>query len=187
LNDLPDGVRRIFKRLNKAPLSLVSEQLQAGRTLQEMEAKRAPLPRVSPGAASTGNVPEPVPPAPVIEPRAKVRSFDAPGPGSGKTAANDSELKNRERPDWNPDSRWAAQRGYTIHYSSSRNAVLCPELKIGSDRSSLVQRSGPYGAAGSGQGSVGVPQPVVSGSAGDAGAQAKARDEESGKKENSGK
>ena len=42
--------------------------------------------------------------------------------------------------DWNPDSRWAARSGYSIRYSSSSNAVVCPELKISSDNLQQIER-----------------------------------------------
>ncbi|MCJ7524154.1 MAG: FecR family protein [Candidatus Aminicenantes bacterium] len=50
--------------------------------------------------------------------------------------------------DWNPDSRWAARNGYSINYSSSKNAVVCPELKISSDRFRGVERMLLRGTAG---------------------------------------
>jgi hypothetical protein len=52
------------------------------------------------------------------------------------------EWKNPAGRDWNPDSRWAEARGYSIRYSSSRNAVLCPELNISSDRDHLPNYAG---------------------------------------------
>jgi hypothetical protein len=36
--------------------------------------------------------------------------------------------------DWNPDARWAEKRGVRVGYSSSDNSVVCPALKISSNR-----------------------------------------------------
>jgi hypothetical protein len=190
LKDTPREVREIFKRINKAPLSVVSEQLQAGRALQELEAKRALQPVVPAKADPSDNALIGVPPASSAEPRSKSPTPDAIGAVGGKIKSSESELKKLERRDWNPDSHWAVQRGYTITYSSSRNAVLCPELKISSDRDSVIRRGGANGQAwlGEGVGPFGSPQPVVSGSSGEANAaQAKAQDAQSGKKDDSGK
>ena len=49
---------------------------------------------------------------------------------------------NGARRDWNPDRVWAETRGYSIRYSSARNAVLCPELNISSDRQMVMRDTG---------------------------------------------
>jgi hypothetical protein len=42
--------------------------------------------------------------------------------------------------DWNPDSSWAARNRLSIRYSSAGNTVVCPELKVSSERVTGVER-----------------------------------------------
>jgi hypothetical protein len=42
------------------------------------------------------------------------------------------KMKQRGFRDFNPDIRWAVKKGYTVNYSSKKNAIVCPNLKVNS-------------------------------------------------------
>ena len=64
------------------------------------------------------------------------------------------------RIDWNPDAQWSRRLGIDIFYSTERNEVICPELKISSStlrpfqkshlKRSTITRSGPVSASAKG-------------------------------------
>jgi hypothetical protein len=119
---------KIFKREIKKPdLTLlpprVEKVLRLARKLPDA-GKRLGLDRSLPimdAAGPVSSAPPPASPAPVRDRLAAVT--DKAGEGGHALAR-----------DWNPDRRWAARNGYSIHYSSSVNSVLCPELKLSSSR-----------------------------------------------------
>jgi hypothetical protein len=115
---LPKKLAAIIKRVNKGPAVDVARRLGLTHNLSVIGKGAPPSdrgakpPRAIPGGA--GNAPP-------------VRNLGA----RNKPVPAD---RNQALRDWNPDRRWAAARGYSIRYSSSRNAVVCPELNISSDR-----------------------------------------------------
>ena len=123
---LPAKLARIIKQANKGPADDVAKRLGLGHNLsvigkdRSMPDKGAKPPMVSPDTAGHAR------PVPKLETRNEI----AP------------KGKHGTLRDWNPDSQWAARRGYSIHYSSVRNAVICPELNISSDRGSWQRRVG---------------------------------------------
>jgi len=139
LKDLPLELQKIIKQINKTPLTVVAQRLNAGQSLSELGAKRIPLPVVSPKADFSKKMSEGVSPASGKGVFSKSLAPDRTASVKSKIEAN-GELKNLAGRDWNPDSRWATRHGYSINYSSSRNAVICPELHISSDRENLLNR-----------------------------------------------
>lgn len=126
LGILPDKLSAIIKRVNKGPAEAVAKRLGLDHNLfligkDKLTPDRgAKLPVVSPDATNN------VRPVPDLGAGKEIR------PAGG----------NKVLRDWNPDSRWAAGRRYTIQYSSFRNAVICPELNVSSDRKHVLNRVG---------------------------------------------
>lgn len=125
LGILPDKLADIMKRVNRAPADEVAKRFGMDHALSVI---------------STDKLPN-------REAKLPNKISDAAGnrrPSLGLEARNESGRKgmNGALRDWNPDSRWADARGYSIRYSSSRNAVLCPELNISSDRQSVMRYIG---------------------------------------------
>ena len=121
---LPDPVIGLLKKVGKVPASHEGRRLaveKVGTPIEGVKLPPAPLkPRLQ---------------APVTGAVVKAGSLPARNNGGapGRTAPG---LLER---DWNPDSRWAARRFVTIHYSG--NAVVCPELKLSSDDLRGVERA----------------------------------------------
>lgn len=123
---LPDPVIKLVKRVIKAPDGDGSKRLAVGKE----------------GATFDGFK---LPPAPVPVPRVQRPAANAVIPSvtlpaqKRENAAGEPDRVALKR-DWNPDSRWAGRSGFSIRYSSSRNAVICPELKVSSDNMQGVAR-----------------------------------------------
>jgi hypothetical protein len=121
---LPDKLADIMKRVNRAPADEAAKRFGTDHVLSvintdELLNREAKLPNALPDAAVNRRL-----------------SF-------GLEARNESGRKggNGGVRDWNPDSVWANERGYSIRYSSSRNAVICPERNISSDREHVQNRA----------------------------------------------
>ncbi|MBN2345981.1 MAG: FecR domain-containing protein [Candidatus Aminicenantes bacterium] len=113
--DLPSPVMRLIKRVAKVPDGNESKRLAIGRTVTPLEGmKPTPVPRLQ---------------TPLGDSAARAGTLPVQGNNSHRSGEPDGRVLKR---DWNPDSRWAARNGYNIRYSSDRNAVVCPELKISS-------------------------------------------------------
>jgi len=109
---LPSPVVDLIKKVERTPDADAAKRLAVGRIVPPVDGKALP--------------PAPAPRMPAPLPDAS-RSGDGPGtPGVVR--------------DWNPDNRWAARNGLSIRYSSSGNAVVCPELKLSSDKLDGVER-----------------------------------------------
>ena len=186
LDDLPDGLRKIFKRIDKSPLNVVAELLKAGLAQSGLEAKKTLIQAEwSPASAL---------PDKGLGGSAPAAGTENPSPATAPDAENKhragGESKKSSGRDWNPDSRWADARGYSIHYSSSRNAVICPELNISSDRGTWQRRAGEDHRAAPGRGAIPESYPqsgnpssgIVEGST-----PATSQDKKSEEKDNSGK
>jgi hypothetical protein len=125
LHVLPDKLARIIKRVNKGPAADVARRLGLDQKLSILNMDKLPpekgarLPQAIPDAAGKAR--------PVQDLGARNEIM----PVSGNKALRD----------WNPDRVWANERGYSIRYSSSRNAVICPELNISSDREHVQNRA----------------------------------------------
>jgi hypothetical protein len=154
--EIPKTVRQVINRLNKAPVKLVKERLgeQFRSPVLEMEKVKPLLKSLRPSDIKKGEAPTvKTKPIRVVtstsivgnvstdaqvgkEPgEMKLKGTGGMGGGGGKA------LPNGNFRDWNPDSRWAAGHGYTIHYSPKKNAVLCPTLKLSSQTLTRAQRS----------------------------------------------
>ncbi len=119
---LPDRVISLVKKVAKASNGNDSKRLAVEQALSAIDGgKVPPVPRVQ---------------APV--PHAAVTSNPLPVRESDKAAGKPGDFGLKR--DWNPDSYWATGNGLSIRYSSSRNTVVCPELKISSDRFKGVDR-----------------------------------------------
>jgi hypothetical protein len=124
LDVLPPQLAKIIKRVNKVPAADAAKRLGLDRTLSVVgmdklpPERRAKLANAIPDAAGKAR------PVSNLEARNEIRQVG----------------ENGEARDWNPDARWAAKSGLSIQYSSSTNAVVCPELKISSDRPKGVGR-----------------------------------------------
>jgi len=118
---LPRPVITIVKRVEKLP---AGERLGIERAVPVIDGKKIP-PATGPA------IPLPVPGnTAALSPAHAQKILDPTGRAGGYGAGRD----------WNPDSRWAARSGYSIRYSSSSNAVVCPELKLSSDRLQNFER-----------------------------------------------
>ncbi len=189
LNELPRDLRRIFERLKKSPINLVAERLHAGRETSGLEAIKIPLPAVLPatglpdqgaGEVAPNNGSESLSKSPTHGPKLTAK-------GNVMTGSESNRSFGR---DWNPDSRWARMRGNSILYSSSRNAVICPELNISSDRERRQSHGDAYRSAKPGSGTVplGPTQPGGPGTGSDNGvASSQSQAKKSEEKDNTGK
>ena len=122
---LPDKLAGIMKRVNRASADEAAKRFGTDHAVSVISTHKLPnreakLPHALPDAAGDRR------------------------PSLGLEARNESGRKgvNGARRDWNPDRVWAETRGYSIRYSSARNAVLCPELNISSDRQSVMRHIG---------------------------------------------
>jgi len=119
---LPRPLIGLIKRVEKVP---AAERRGIERAVPVLDSEKLP-PKTVPGL-----------PLPIANASGTVRPV--PAPKTGNTIGRGGE--NGTPRDWNPDSRWAARSGYSIRYSSSGNAVVCPELKISSDNLRSVERT----------------------------------------------
>jgi hypothetical protein len=118
---LPRPLIEIIKRVEKVP---AGERQGIERVVPIIDGKKLP-PAIAPA------LPMPVPGnSAALGPARVQKILDQTSKAGGYRAGRD----------WNPDSRWAARSGYSIRYSSSSNAVICPELKISSDNLHGVER-----------------------------------------------
>jgi len=142
LDQLPGELKKIFTRINRSPITATDAWLKPSLEQSGLNAKKNHLPLVPPSADLSVRGAKGADRA--VGHKAPSRP---PAPGAGKSAEvkarTSMDGKKSAGRDWNPDRRWAANHGYSIVYSSSRNAVLCPELRIGSDREKLPGRTGP--------------------------------------------
>lgn len=141
VKDLPGELQKIIGRINKTPLTVIAEKLINGRALPELEARKMLVPVVSPKAGLPEKVSNGVYSVSANGVLSKSLALDQAISVKNKNEAS-GELKNFVGRDWNPDIGWAADHGYSLKYSSSRNAVVCPELNISSDRKQLLNRAG---------------------------------------------
>jgi hypothetical protein len=126
LDILPNKLADIIKRVNKGPAADVAERLGLDYNLSVIGKDKLTPER------------EAKPPNAIPDAAGKAR------PVQGLGARNEIMPVggNKVLRDWNPDRVWAEARGYTIRYSSARNAVLCPELNISSDRQAVMRYIG---------------------------------------------
>ncbi|MCX6555977.1 MAG: FecR family protein [Candidatus Aminicenantes bacterium] len=126
LDILPGKLAKIIKHVNKGPAADADKSLGLDHALSVIGTDKLPpdrgakLPNAIPDAAGKAR--------PVAELGARKENRHAGGSGAML--------------DWNPDRHWAEARGYSIRYSSPRNAVICPELNISSDRQSVLHQAG---------------------------------------------
>jgi hypothetical protein len=115
--ELPAAVITLVKKVIKAPDGYESKRLATGKVGTPVEGVKLPVAPKRSLQAAVADV--------------TVKSGTAAAPAQEGGGMTSGIVLYR---DWNPDSRWAARNDHTIVYSSSRNAVVCPELKISSDR-----------------------------------------------------
>ncbi len=141
LDRFPDELKKIFKRINHSAIAVTAAWLKPSLEQSGLDANKIHLPRVAPGSDRSPRMPGN--PDRIVGLQAPSRPQAPAGRFSAEAAPRtDAHARKSAGRDWNPDRRWAAARGYRIVYSSSRNAVLCPELKIGSDRERVLARNG---------------------------------------------
>jgi hypothetical protein len=144
---LPQPVIGLLRKVGKVVAADAEMRLALERTLPVIDRIKLPP------------VPAPLPAAPVAADQARVRV---------KRAGDDVRSLAR---DWNPDSRWAGRVASTIGYSSSRNAVVCPERNLASDslhgsahiRMRILMDGWRQGNAPAGQPAGGTSSPEVTG------------------------
>jgi hypothetical protein len=129
---LPSPLLKIVKKVLKTPAGDWKEQL-IERAVPAVDGSKLPPPPIG---KERGLVPD-----------SSGKFGKTPRPPAAGAATGPTAERMVVR-DWNPDSRWAARNGYSINYSSSKNAVVCPELKISSDRFRGVERMLLRGTAG---------------------------------------
>ena len=141
LKDLPRELQGIIRQVNASPLAATADRLDLNRTKSPIDAGKLPPAKPLPAVS------QPAPKAPLAEPHslpaATLMSDTQVRHGlrsAGKLNAVLGGGRGNPRLDWNPDSRWAAENGLTIIYSSAKNAVCCPELNIFSKRTVLANR-----------------------------------------------
>ena len=122
--ELPAALITLVKKVIKAPDGHEGKRLATNKAGTPIEGVKLP---VAPKRSQW---------APVAD--AAVKSGTATTPAQKGAGMTGGIVLHR---DWNPDSRWAARTGNTIVYSSSRNAVVCPELKISSDTMHVDRRA----------------------------------------------
>jgi len=116
---LPGPVLDLIKKVAKAPDGDGTRRLAIQRVAPTIEGRMLPP------------VPAPRMPPPVRPVSARGRMAEAAGSDRGEVAL----IR-----DWNPDSSWAARNRLSIRYSSPGNTVICPELKLSSERVTGVER-----------------------------------------------
>jgi hypothetical protein len=186
LDRFPDELKKAFKRINHSPITIIGAWLKPSLEQSGLDAKKILLPAVSPQADSSDKRPKSITPVTGTENLSQAPVPDAEMSDKGKIRTG-GELKSLTKRDWNPDRGWADARGYTIQYSSSRNAVVCPELNISSDRGQLRNQAGADRFAVPGRGSFpeNSPQPGAYSPGGNAGVTGdQARGDGAEKKEN---
>ena len=124
LDVLPPYLKPIIKKINKVPAAEAVKRAGLDRDLSSIGTDKLPPDRGT-------KLPVPVPDV-------ATKAVPVSGPGARSEPRRAGE-KGAAR-DWNPDAHWAAKSGLSIRYSSSTNSVVCPELKISSERFSGVER-----------------------------------------------
>jgi hypothetical protein len=119
LPQLPGPVLDIVKKVAKAPDSDGSKRQAIDRVMPAIDGRM--LPPVL--------VPQVPPPGRPVPARARM---------AGNAGSDRGEVALTR--DWNPDSHWAARNRLSIRYSSVGNTVICPELKVSSERITGVDR-----------------------------------------------
>ncbi|MGE5344267.1 MAG: FecR domain-containing protein [Candidatus Omnitrophota bacterium] len=136
IKHLPEDIRTVIKKLDKAPMAVVKERLDThSRVSGDMGDMKTP-------SAERRSVDTPV--TPIVKPITPPPANIAPTPASRAERAEIPGRVIRENPtekhfrDWNPDWRWATKNGVNIEYSTRKNAVVLPEF--GTDSRSLTHR-----------------------------------------------
>jgi hypothetical protein len=152
----PKAIRELIGKLNKAPVRVVKERLGTGsRSAMIGKKKLDPLLRsVKPAVNVNTNKKPAFPSVKVSSNKISGSRVISRGVTPGSQESKGSKLRGIDKGrgngvrvplkgfrDWNPDSRWAASKGYNIVYSSKNNEVVCPDLGLTSKTMSYAQRA----------------------------------------------
>jgi hypothetical protein len=151
---LPIPIRKLMTKLNRAPVKIVKERLGTEPRSARIGMKKVEphLKSVKPAVnVNTNKKPvsttvkansKKISVSSVVTREEGIRSKEAKGlkyKAINKARGGGAPLKAFR--DWNPDSRWAASKGYNIVYSSKNNEVVCPDLGLASKTITHRQRA----------------------------------------------
>ncbi len=137
LENVPNDVRTIIKKLNKTSVASIKERL--GKPTPEMM-------RPIPITKEVMRITTPKLPVKTISPKPMVKAVKS-SPVSVSTinkmkraaiTEKSSKKDVRVYRDWNPDKSWSLRQGVNIHYSSKTNEVVCRELGLSSKKMTPV-------------------------------------------------
>jgi hypothetical protein len=132
LKNVPDDIRAIIKKLDKAPVASIKERL--GKYTATM---KRPLPilekgikRMTPKLPAKTISPKPIPGVKTVKstPISIAKKMRL----AASTKKSDNKNVKVYR-DWNPDKAWSLHKGVKITYSSKTNEVVCRQLGISSN------------------------------------------------------
>jgi hypothetical protein len=125
LKNLPENIRDIIGRINRLPVTRVETYLSQNRPEHSIRSNMSLMKKLD------NRIQESKLPASVL---LKLKQYKS-----------QSGIRKDEVPisriDWNPDSQWARKTGLKIFYSSRKNAIKCPELKLYSSQINQARRS----------------------------------------------
>jgi hypothetical protein len=151
LKKFPKAIRELIGKLNKAPVRVVKERLGTEPRSAMIGMKRVEpvLKSVKPAVNVNRNkkIVSTSARARVNSDRISASSVITPEVSIRSKKLKDFKLRGgggipmKGFRDWNPDSRWAANSGHNIVYSSKNNEVVCPSLGLTSKTITTMQRA----------------------------------------------
>ena len=156
LKKAPESVRELIKKMNKAPVKAIKERLGTHRPSTTVDGEKIrPLlkstikPGIKPSVSSSISKSGTISSAKKMKTgelqaktkRAKVNPMIALRTSQRAKSAKLKAASVKNFRDWNPDKKWAIQKGYTVRYSSKTNAVVLPELSLNSRKLTGSQRA----------------------------------------------
>lgn len=157
LKRVPESVRTIIKAMNDAPVDTIKDRLgvkrpntiitgpEATRLLESKEG----LPSINQKSLLQAATTEATRNRKSVITLAPIDSRgENPQPHAGKSTEammKAMAIRTTMARDFNPDTKWAIYRGYSVHYSSKLNAVVCPNLGIDSKNLTRNERSAYFG------------------------------------------
>jgi hypothetical protein len=151
LNKAPLSVRKLIKKMNKAPVKTIKERLGThrpstvinGEKIKPFLKSTIKTKTISKSGLTSSVKKVKTDRLKAKAKRAKINPMmglrQAQRVHSKRAKPKDGSIKNFR--DWNPDKKWAIQRGYTLRYSSKTNAVVLPEWNLNSRKLTSSQRA----------------------------------------------
>jgi len=131
LENVPNDVRTIIKKLNKTSVASIKERL--GKSTPEMmrpiHITKEVMKRTTPKLPVKAISPKPVVKAVKSSPVSIITKMKR-AALTEKSSKKDVKVYR----DWNPDKSWSLRQGVKIHYSSRTNEVVCRELGLSSKK-----------------------------------------------------